>query len=77
MPGPKPPIPNAAEALAAINTQDVVDMSAAATKPMADFAAQNLANEMQRAQAQALAGAAAPLLGAIDPASPENRPPKR
>lgn len=74
MPAPKPPSPDAAEALAQINTRVAVDIAGLATNPMADLAAQNISNGIEQARAQALAEAAAANRAAIDPTSPENPP---
>lgn len=74
MPGPKPPSPSIADAIAALNTQISVDIPGLPTNPMTDLAAQNIANQMQRDRAQALAEAAGATRAAIDPTSPENPP---
>ncbi len=74
MPRPKPPSPDAAEALAAINTRVAVDIAGLATNPMADLPAQNIANGIQQAEAQALAEAAAAIPAARHPAPPKNPP---
>lgn len=77
MPSPKPPSPSIADAIAALNTQIPVDIPGLPTNPMADLAAQNIANQMQRSLAQALAEAAAPIHATVDPTPPENTPSER